>query len=52
MKLTLIAKHLALAGVLTSLSLSAFAEVQPQDATATTRQVNNALYRDAEAGDG
>ena len=44
MKLTLIAKHLALAGVLTSLSLSAFAEVQPQDATATTRQVNNALY--------
>ncbi|HDC4376925.1 TPA: MBL fold metallo-hydrolase [Enterobacter hormaechei] len=44
MKLTLIAKHLALAGVLTSLSLSAFAEVQPQDATATTRQANNALY--------
>lgn len=44
MKLTLIAKHLALAGVLTSLSLSAFAEVHPQDATATTRQVNNALY--------
>lgn len=44
MKLTLIAKHLALAGVLTSLSLSSFAEVQPQDATATTRQVNNALY--------
>ncbi|HAV1443802.1 TPA: MBL fold metallo-hydrolase [Enterobacter hormaechei] len=45
MKLTLIAKHLALAGVLTSLSLSAFAEVQPQDATATTRQANNALYK-------
>ena len=44
MKLTLIAKHLALAGVLTSLSLSAFAEVKPQDATATTRQANNALY--------
>ena len=44
MKLTLIAKHLALAGVLTLLSLSAFAEVQPQDATATTRQANNALY--------
>ncbi|RTY46926.1 MBL fold metallo-hydrolase [Enterobacter hormaechei subsp. steigerwaltii] len=45
MKLTLIAKHLALAGVLTSLSLSAFAEVKPQDATATTRQANNALYK-------
>mgnify|MGYP000846974003 CR=1 FL=1 len=44
MKLTIIAKHLALAGVLTSLSLSAFAEVQPQDATPTTQQANNALY--------
>ena len=42
MKLTLIAKHLALAGVLTSLSLYAFEEVQPQEATATNRHAKKA----------
>lgn len=44
MKLNQIAKHLALAGVLTSLSLSAFAAAQQQDATPATQQANNALY--------
>ena len=44
MKLTIIAKQLALAGVFTSLSLSAWAEAQPQNATPVTREANNALY--------
>ena len=43
MKLNNIAKHLALAGVLTSLSISAFA-VEQQDATSATTMANNALY--------
>lgn len=44
MKLNKIAKHLALAGVLTSLSVSVFAEMLPLDATPATREANNALY--------
>ena len=44
MKLNQIAKHLAMAGVLVSLSASAFAQVQPNDATPATRQANSALY--------
>ncbi|WP_432700648.1 alkyl/aryl-sulfatase [Kluyvera cryocrescens] len=43
MKLNNIAKHLVLAGVLTSLSISAFA-VEQQDATSATTMANNALY--------
>ncbi|HCE8951727.1 TPA: MBL fold metallo-hydrolase [Raoultella ornithinolytica] len=44
MKLNKIAKHLALAGVLTTLSVSAFAQIMPKEATAATQQANNALY--------
>ncbi|MGU3414136.1 alkyl/aryl-sulfatase [Enterobacteriaceae bacterium C34A] len=45
MKLNKIAMHLAIAGMLTSLSASALATVQPKEATEATIQANNALYQ-------
>ncbi|EPS5940280.1 alkyl/aryl-sulfatase [Klebsiella quasipneumoniae] len=45
MKLNQIAKNLALAGMLSSLSVTAFAAEQQQDATPATREANQALYR-------
>ena len=45
MKLNQIAKNLALAGMLSSLSVTAFAAAQQQDATPATREANQALYR-------
>ncbi|EIY4988290.1 alkyl/aryl-sulfatase [Klebsiella quasipneumoniae] len=45
MKLNQIAKNLALAGMLSSLSITAFAAAQQQDATPATREANQALYR-------
>lgn len=45
MKLNQIAKNLALAGMLSSLSVTAFAAAQQQDATPATREANHALYR-------
>lgn len=45
MKLNKIALHLAIAGMFTTLSASALAEVQPKDATEATLQANNALYQ-------
>ncbi|CAM3221594.1 alkyl/aryl-sulfatase [Klebsiella quasipneumoniae subsp. similipneumoniae] len=45
MKLNQIAKNLALAGMLSSLSITAFAAAQQQDATLATREANQALYR-------
>ncbi len=40
MKLNQIAKNLALAGMLSSLSVTAFAAAQQQDATPATREAN------------
>jgi alkyl sulfatase BDS1-like metallo-beta-lactamase superfamily hydrolase len=45
MKLNQIAKNLALAGMLSSLSITAFAAAPQQDATPATREANQALYR-------
>ncbi|HBW3345924.1 alkyl/aryl-sulfatase [Klebsiella pneumoniae] len=45
MKLNQIAKNLALAGMLSSLSITAFAAALQQDATPATREANQALYR-------
>ncbi|MRS14919.1 MBL fold metallo-hydrolase [Enterobacteriaceae bacterium RIT691] len=45
MKLNQIATHLAVAGLLTSLSVPAFAQVMPKDATDATINANNALYQ-------
>jgi hypothetical protein len=44
MKLNQIAKNLALAGMLSSLSITAFAAAPQQDATPATREANQALY--------
>ncbi|HBT4644064.1 TPA: MBL fold metallo-hydrolase, partial [Klebsiella aerogenes] len=44
MKLTPIVKGLAIAGLLSSISLSAWAEVAAKEATAATKQANDALY--------
>lgn len=45
MKFNQVTKHLALAGIMVTMSVSAFAQVQPKDATAATKQANNALYQ-------
>ncbi|STW49612.1 hydrolase [Klebsiella pneumoniae] len=45
MKLSQIAKNLALAGMLLSLSITTFAAAPQQDATPATREANQALYR-------
>lgn len=45
MKLNQIAKNLTLAGMLSSLSITAFAAALQQDATPATREANQALYR-------
>ncbi|MBB1201628.1 MBL fold metallo-hydrolase [Enterobacteriaceae bacterium 89] len=45
MKLNQIAAQLAVAGVLASLSLPAFAQVMPKEATDATIEANNALYQ-------
>ena len=45
MKLNQIAKNLTLAGMLSSLSITAFAAAQQHDATPATREANQALYR-------
>lgn len=45
MKLNQIAKNLALAGMLSSLSITTFAAAPQQDATPATREANQALYR-------
>ncbi len=44
MKLNQIAKNLTLAGMLSSLSITAFAAAQQHDATPATREANQALY--------
>ncbi|EPY8412969.1 alkyl/aryl-sulfatase, partial [Klebsiella aerogenes] len=44
MKLTPIVKGLAIAGLLSSISLSAWAEVAAKEATPATKQANDALY--------
>lgn len=44
MKLNQIAKNLTLAGMLSSLSITAFAAALQQDATPATREANQALY--------
>ncbi len=44
MKLTPVVKGLAIAGLLSSISLSAWAEVAAKEATAATKQANDALY--------
>lgn len=45
MKFNHVTKHLALAGIMATMSVSAFAQVQPKEATAATKQANNALYQ-------
>lgn len=45
MKLTLIAQSLALAGVLSTLNSPGFAQTGPNEATAATKQANDALYQ-------
>jgi len=45
MKLNKIAMQLAIAGMLTSLSVPALANVMPKEATSATIQANNALYQ-------
>ncbi|MFK3660383.1 alkyl/aryl-sulfatase [Scandinavium sp. NPDC088450] len=45
MKLNQVAKHLAVAGLLTSLSVPAFAQVMPKDATNATIKANEGLYQ-------
>lgn len=44
MKLNAIVKSLTLAGLLTTLTAPSFAQTEPKDATAATKQANDALY--------
>ena len=45
MKLNLITKQLAIAGLLTSMTVPALAQVMPKEATEATLSANNALYQ-------
>ncbi len=45
MKLNQIAKQLAVAGLLTSMAVPAFAQAMPKEATSATIAANNALYQ-------
>lgn len=45
MKLTPIMKGLALAGIFSTLPLTSWAETSPKEATAATKQANDALYK-------
>lgn len=44
MKLKPVARGLALAGLISTLILPAYADVSPKDATAATKQANDQLY--------
>ncbi len=45
MRLTQIAKSVALAGMLATVAVPGFAQVSPKEATAATKQANDALYK-------
>lgn len=45
MKLTPIMKSLALAGIISTLPVTSWAETSPKEAAAATKQANDALYK-------